>query len=264
VTTAGRLAVALALAAVAGRPVSARASSWEIEATFGGATGSDFVRGAPFDYEGRSFAGPYNRCLMPLSFCAIGPDLSDVAYSLSFDAASTLVAGLEVRRRLRGPFSLGAGVRTGTSPRRVHLMAADLPEVVYSRPPEPGELRAFAEEKPNGRGGWDAFVYVHTGLRYEKMFGPASTVYGPSRSRLGVFLEGGGGAVPAFPGRPLAGFDRTLAAVHASAGVRLRRAGLRRDLSFTVTHVRCLAGTDHLRSGRFSWTGAQLGLVLVR
>jgi len=253
----------LAVAGSLGLAASARASSWEIEVSFGAATGSDFLRGAPFQYEGISFGGPYNRCLMPTGFCALGPDLSDVDYSLSYDAASTLLAGIEIRRRLGASFSLGAGLLAGTSPRRDHLIATDLPEVVYSRPPEPGGLRAFATEKPNGRGGFDALAYLHAGLRYEKVFGPASTMYG-RRQQLGVFIEGGGGAVPAFPGSRKAGFEQTLAAVHASVGVRLHRIGLHRDLSVTVTHMRCLVGTDHLRSGRFAWTGIRLGFFLAR
>lgn len=263
-TKAGRASVWIAVAGSLGLGATARASSWEIEVSFGGATGSDFLRGAPFEYEGISFGGPYNRCLMPTGFCALGPDLSDVDYSLLHDAASTLLADIEVRRRLGGSFSLGAGVLAGTSPRRDHLIATDLPELVYSRPPEPGGLRAFAEEKPNGRGGWDALVYLHAGLRYEKDIGSGWTTYGGRRKWLGVFVEGGGGAVPAFPGTRKAGFEQTVPAVHASVGARLHRIGLGRDWSLTVTHMRCLVSGAHLRSGNFGWTGIKLGFFLAR
>jgi hypothetical protein len=254
----------LAVAGSLGLAAPARASSWEIEVSFGAATGSNFRRGAPFQYEGISFGGPYNRCLMPTALCALGPDLSDVGYSLFYDAAITLQADIEVRRRLGRSFSLGAGLMGGTSPRRDHLLAIDLSEVVYSRPPEPDGLRAFADEQPLGRGGFDALAYLHAGLRYERVLGPESTIYGGRRRWAGVFIEGGGGAVPVFPGSRKAGFEQTVAAVHASLGVRFHRAGLGRDLSVTVTHMRCLVGTDHLQSGRFAWTGIRLGFFLTR
>ena len=239
----------------------AAASSWDVEVSLGAGGGSRVRLGAPFEFVGLSFGGPYNACPLPNDvFCLlIGSD--DVAYTRDDDVAVALLAGVAVRRRFGDSFSLGVGALGGGSWRLWRLSRVPLREVDHRRPPEPEELRYEAERGTYWRAaGIDWLLYLHGSVRFEHVFGQRQTLYDERPARVGIFAEAGAGALTGLPASTGTVAERRVRGVHGSLGARWHRRGS--DLTLTITHLRPRTDADRFLSGRPSWTLVQLGCVL--
>jgi hypothetical protein len=249
-------------------PVPAFASGWELEIGGGLGTGTRFTVRSPFTWRGVTYAGPYNGCALPAEVLATDPlasefclffGLGDIAYTRFDEYPWSVLGAVEIRRRVRGPWSLGAGLLSGPARRRQHVYRRVLSEVVATRVPEPEELYFWWQVNSNLRGrtgvGW--LGYLHGSLRYDHVFGPERSMYGGFRNRAGVFVEAGAGSLPTFYGAGEAGAGGPKPAVHMSVGVRRHARGP--DFTFTVTHLRALTGKGSLKGGSFAWTLARIG-----
>lgn len=259
-------AAALVVGAV---PRASSASDWELEVAGGPGTGTHFVVPSPFTWRGTTYAGPYNGCPLPAEVLATDPlasefclvfGLGDVAYTRSDEYPWSVLGAVEVRRRIHGRWSIGAGVLSGPARRRQHIDRRVLHEVDATRVPEPEDLYFWWQVNSNLRGrtglGW--LAYLHGSVRYDHVFGPERSMYGTRRARAGVFAEAGAGSLPSFFGAGEAG-ERGAPGLHLSVGVR--RHGRGPDFAFTITHLRALAGRGRLEGGPFHWTTARVGWV---
>jgi hypothetical protein len=251
-------------------PGATSASDWELELGAGAGTGTHFSVRPPFQWRGVTYAGPYNGCPLPADVLATDPlapefclffGLGDVSYTRFDDYPWSVLGTVEVRRRLRGSWSVGAGALSGPARRRQHVQRRMLYEVVATRAPEPEELYFWWQVNSNLRGrtglGW--LAYLHGSLRYDHVFGAERSMYGGFRNRAGVFVEAGAGGLPTFYGAGEADADGAKPAVHMSVGVRRHARGP--DFTFTVTHLRALAGAGGVKGGHFAWTMARVGWV---
>ena len=250
---------------------AASAGDWELEIGGGLGTGTHFTVPSPFQWRDVTYAGPYNGCALPADVLATDPlasefclffGLGDVAYTRFDEYPWSVLGAVEIRRRIRGSWSMGAGVLSGPARRRQHVRRRVLAEVVPTRLPEPEELYFWWQVNSNLRGrtglGW--LAYLHGSLRYDHVFGAERSTYGAFQSRSGVFAEAGAGSLPAFFGAGEAGAGGAVPGVHLSIGAR--RHGRRGpDFAFTVTHLRALVGRGSLEGGPFHWTTARVGWV---
>lgn len=243
-------------------PAPVSAQGVEVEWSAGGGIGSKFTRRAPFEFDDVSFGGPYRACPVELGRgdCLLG-GLADVAYALQTKYGVLGVAGIDVRRRLGGPLSIGAGFLVGPTIRERGLLRTSLGEVVAGRPLEPDDVLGVAGQATGLRtDGVGALAYLHAGLRWDHGFGTSTALgYRPAPVRL--FVEAGGGWLPLVPGGEGAAIGRP-PGIHLMAGVALRR-GVTGQLILGLRHIRALAKEDDdlLIDSSSSWTMFQIGWV---
>jgi hypothetical protein len=245
-------------AALAVLPAVALAQG-QVEFSVGGGVGSSFTQRGPFVFDGFSYAGGYRTCSPEVDAqrCALA-GATDFATGLETKYPAFVVAGLEARRGVGGPFLLGAGLLGGVSLRNQRVILGDSGEVVEGRPPMTEEVFNAADSNAtfstNGVGG---LAYLHAGLRWDRGFESRTTIgYRPSGTR--VFAEAGAGWLAAVPGGGDAGIGHPLG-IHAVAGITVRRANAR-SLTFSLRHVRAVGVDDALLvSSQLSWTVFQVG-----
>jgi hypothetical protein len=257
-----RLAAASALLCFLSCPGTQAA---EVELSLGGGIGSSFTRRAPFELDGFRFAGPYRSC--PEQF-AVGQcrllGLTDVELGLESRYSQVGVGGLEVRTRVGGPFSIGAGVLGGAGLRKQRLIVGSTGDIVDGRPMLSDELATAADARSFFRtNGVGALAYVHAGVRAERGFSDR-TFTGVRSSPIRIFLEAGGGLLAAVPGGGSGGIGQP-AAIHVAAGLSVDRL-TSRTLVFTLRHVRAVGGRDEgvLVESDSSFTVLQVGWRLGR
>jgi hypothetical protein len=258
--TAGWLGAALLLT-----PGALQAGDWEIELGLGGARGPKYTRGAPFEFQDLTFAGPYSQCPgdAPAGACQLA-GLTDVVYALESRFTLTGLAGLDVRRRLSDSVSLGVGVLAGLAPRNRSLLRLTNGELDPRLPPEPDDLIDAAIDARNQSGrlnGVGALTYLGAGFRFEKGFESRTSV-GYRSSSVRVFVDGGGGLLALVPDKKDADLG-TPPAFHVAGGLRIRR-GSGKAITVSLYHLHALANTDHLLDAGFSWTGVRVGWVSER
>jgi hypothetical protein len=254
------IACVLVLAAGMAQPSGTSAANWEAEASAGVGSGTKFSVPAPFTLAGVTYAGPYNVCELPEGTCLFF-GRGDIAYSRFDEYPGTFFAAADVRRRVGGAWSAGAGALMGGARRSQHVSRQVLSEVDHNRPPEPEELSTAAQRNVDegGRPGAGWLAYLHGGLRYDRVFGPPRSLYGQARARNGVFVEGGAGVLPAFLGSGEVPPHGMAPAIHVAVGFRRHR--LRHDFTVTATHVRALVDSGDLTGAHFAWTMLRLGWV---
>jgi hypothetical protein len=236
----------------------------QVEIGLGGGLGSSFIRRGPFEFDGFPYADGYRTCpdfIDPPRCLAAGA--TDIAAGLETKYTALLVASVDARRGIGGPFLLGAGVLAGGSLRNRRVIVGDSGTVVEGRPPFDEDVSAAAQNdsffKTDGVG---ALAYLHAGLRWDRGFESRTTIgYRPSGTR--VFAEVGAGWLALVPGGGDAGIGRPLG-IHAVAGITVRRPRAR-SLTFSLRHVRAVGVDDSalLRSRQY-WTLVQIGWLLDR
>jgi hypothetical protein len=245
-------------AALAVLPAAAVAQG-QVEFSVGGGVGSNYIRRGPFVFDGFSYADGYRICTpgVDAQRCVLA-GATDVATALESNYPVLVVAGLEARRGIGGPFLLGAGVLGGVSLRNQRVVLGDSGEVVEGRPLFTQDVGNAADSNATfGTNGVGALAYLHGGLRWDRGFESRTTIgYRPSGTR--VFAEAGAGWLAAVPGGGDAGVGHPLG-IHAVAGITVRRANAR-SLTFSLRHVRAVGVNDDLLvSSRLNWTVFQIG-----
>ena len=243
-------------------PAAASAQS-QVELSVGAGIGSSFTRRAPFVFDDQTFGGPYRTCNagVPAGACLV-QGTTDVTFGLETSYSAMLSLGLEARRRVGGPFLVGAGVLGGLAIRSQRIIVGDTGEVVDGRPSVPQPLidsaNNHAVRSTNGVG---TLGYLHAGLRWDRGFESRTTIgYRPSSTR--VFVEAGGGLLAAVPGGATAGVGHP-PALHLAGGLIFKRTSAR-PLTLSVRYVQALRKRDEatLVDSRLSWAVLQVGWML--
>lgn len=254
---------AIAGAAVLALLPAAAPAETQFELSVGAGLGSSFTRRAPFAFDGLSFGGPYRTCApgVDAGIC-IAQGATDVTFGLETNYPALAAFGLEGRRRVGGPFLVGAGAMGGLALRNQRIIVGDAGTVVEGRSLVPTEVGNSANNHAvSSLNGLGVLAYLHAGLRWDRGFESRTTVgYQPSATR--VFLEAGGGLLGALPGGSAAGVGHP-AAIHVAGGLTIKRTSAH-PLSLSLRYVQALRKRDEtiLVASRLSWAVFQVGWIL--
>lgn len=247
---------------------------WEVEAGAGLLGSADFGGFGPFAYRGVQFPRELTTCPLEFRdhprgpefgcFARLGRSAFNAIYTREHEYGPTPVLDLAVRRRLKGPFSMGLGVLGGLAPGKQRVAFEAIP-LSLDVPPIPDEVRDalanpdFTEFRHTDT---SALAYLHGGLRYEWLLGRGGAGPGRRAQTSGIFLDAGAGVLPSVPG----GGESQVGAPlgwHIGTGIRWAR-GLSRDLTLSLLHVRALSDPPEGIEARYSWTGFRVGWLFER